>query len=146
MNNTPIEKIHLKCIVTGEVIYYKGWDYISKRIEKAGSLELLHKNFMSRKGAKLAKLSNGNSAILTVKTMDTSGSPKKPRQTKQQSVDSFVEPKTKKAKGSIQMFGYEARLVDGKYILSKDGEEYTQFTANPNNVWAVVDTQSVITI
>ena len=96
MKNTPIEKIYLKCTVTGEVIYYKGWDYISKRIEKAGSLELLHKNFMSRKGAKLSKLSNGNSAILTAKTMDTSGFDeiftKKPRQTKQESVDSFAMP------------------------------------------------------
>lgn len=141
MNNTPIEKIHLKCIVTGEVIYYKGWDYISKRIEKAGSLELLHKNFMSRKGAKLAKLSNGNSAILTVKTMDTSGAVKKRRKTKQESVDSFVMPGSKKAKGSIQMFGYEARLVDGKYILSKDGVEYTQFSENSNKNKAVVDSQ-----
>jgi hypothetical protein len=67
-----------------------------------------------------------------VKSTDTAAAPKQPRKTKQQSVDSFVEPK--KAKGSIQMYGYEARLVDGKYILSKDGEEYTQFTANPNNV------------
>jgi hypothetical protein len=144
MNNTPIEKIYLKCIVTGEVIYYKGWDYISKRIEKAGSLELLHKNFMSRKGAKLAKLaklSNGNSAILTVKTMDTPGTVKKPRKTKQESVDSFVMPGSKKAKGSIQMFGYEARLVDGKYILSKDGVEYTQFPENSNKNKAVVDSQ-----
>jgi len=145
MKNTPIEKIYLKCTVTGEVIYYKGWDYISKRIEKAGSLELLHKNFMSRKGAKLSKLSNGNSAILTAKTMDTSGFDeiftKKPRQTKQESVDSFAMPGSKKAKGSIQMFGYEARLVDGKYILSKDGVEYTQFSENSNKNKAVVDSQ-----
>ena len=132
MKNTPIEKIYLKCTVTGEVVYYKGWDYISKRIEKAGSLELLHQNFMSRKGAKLAKLSNGNSAILTVKTMDTSGSPKKPRQTKQQSVDSFVEPK--KLKGTVQKHRYEARIQDGKYILSKDGVEYSNFPENPNKV------------
>lgn len=143
MNNTPIEKITLKCVVTGELVTYRGWDYISKRIQKAGSLDALQKTFTSRKGAKLSK---GNSSILMVKSMDTSATPKKPRKTKQQSVDSFVEPKTKKAKGSIQMFGYEARLVDGKYILSKDGEEYTQFTANPNNVWAIVDYQSVITI
>ena len=136
MNNTPIEKIHLKCIVTGEVIYYKGWDYISKRIEKAGSLELLHKNFMSRKGAKLAKLSNGNSAILMAKTMDTLGAVKKPRKTKQESVDSFVMPGSKKAKGS-----FEARLVDGKYILSKNGEEYTQFSENSNKNKSVVDGQ-----
>jgi hypothetical protein len=136
MNNTPIEKIHLKCIVTGEVIYYKGWDYISKRIEKAGSLELLHKNFMSRKGAKLAKLSNGNSAILMAKTMDTLGAVKKPRKTKQESVDSFVMPGSKKAKGS-----FEARLVDGKYILSKNGEEYTQFSENSNKNKSVVDSQ-----
>ena len=132
MKNTPIEKIHLKCIVTGEVIYYKGWDYISKRIEKAGSLELLHQNFMSRKGAKLAKLSKGNSAILMAKTMDTSGSPKKPRQTKQQSVDSFVEPK--KLKETVQKHRYEARIQDGKYILSKDGVEYSNFPENPNKV------------
>jgi len=141
MNNTPIEKIYLKCTVTGEVIYYKGWDYISKRIEKAGSLELLHQNFMSRKGAKLAKLSNGNSAILMAKTMDTLGAVKKLPKTKQESVDSFVMPGSKKAKGSIQMFGYEARLVDGKYILSKNGEEYTQFSENSNKNKSVVDSQ-----
>ena len=138
MNNTPIEKITLKCVVTGELVTYRGWDYISKRIQKAGSLDALQKTFTSRKGA---KLSNGNSSILMVKSMDTSAAPKQPRKTKQQSVDSFAMPKTKKAKGSIQMFGYEARLVDGKYILSKDGVEYTQFSENSNKNKAVVDSQ-----
>jgi hypothetical protein len=133
MNNTPIEKITLKCVVTGELVTYRGWDYISKRIQKAGSLDALQKTFTSRKGA---KLSNGNSAILMAKTMDTLGAVKKPRKTKQESVDSFVMPGSKKAKGS-----FEARLVDGKYILSKNGEEYTQFSENSNKNKSVVDSQ-----
>jgi hypothetical protein len=128
MNNTPIEKITLKCVVTGELVTYRGWDYISKRIQKAGSLDALQKTFTSRKGSKLSK---GNSSMQLVRTMDTSATSKKPRKTKQQSVESFNMPnvpmKPKKA-------NYEARYEDGKYILSKDGEEYTQFVANPNKV------------
>ena len=125
MNNTPIEKITLKCVVTGELVTYRGWDYISKRIQKAGSLDALQKTFTSRKGSKLSK---GNSSMQLVRTMDASATPKKPRKTKQQSVESFNMPNAPKKAN------YEARYKDGKYILSKDGEEYTQFVANPNKV------------
>ena len=110
MNNTPIEKITLKCIVTGELITYRGWDYISNRIQKAGSLDILKKTFTSRKGKQTK-----------VKEVDT---PVKVKQTKEQSVASFNAPKAPKD-------NYQARLVDGKYLLSKNGEEYAQIVTKP---------------
>ena len=111
MNNTQINKLTLKCTVTGELVTYRGWDYISKRIEKAGSLELLEKNFRSKKGKRAA-------------SAGTATEPVKVKQTKEQSVASFNMPKN----GSIS---YQARLVDGKYILSKNGEEYAQIVTKP---------------
>ena len=51
--------------------------------------------------------------------------------TKKQPVESFNVPKFKKAKSAIPSCGYEARLVDGKYILCKDGVEHAQIVAKP---------------
>ena len=120
MNNTPIEKITLKCIVTGELVTYRGWDYISKRIQKAGSLDILKKTFTSRKG-KQTKVEEVDTACVT---------PVKVKQTKQQSVESFNLPKGDLAPKTPQD-NYQARLVDGKYLLSKNGEEYAQIVTKP---------------
>ena len=120
MNNTPIEKITLKCIVTNELVTYRGWDYISKRIQQAGSLEMLEKTFMSRKGKQAKKKEAGTARVATVKV----------KQTKEQSVASFNLPKGDLAP-KAQKANYEARLVDGKYLLSKNGEQYAQIVTKP---------------
>jgi len=52
-------------------------------------------------------------------------------QPKQQSVESFNVPKFKKDQSPIPPCGYEARLVDGKYLLSKGGKEHAQIVAKP---------------
>ena len=117
MNNTQINKLTLKCTVTGELVTYRGWDYISKRIEKAGSLELLEKNFKSKKGKRVG---SANASV----------NPVKAKQTKEQSVASFNKPKGESSSESPAA-NYEARLVDGKYILSKNGEEYAQIVTKP---------------
>lgn len=117
MNNTQINKLTLKCTVTGELVTYRGWDYISKRIEKAGSLELLEKTFRSKKGKRIGSAS-------------ASAKPVKVKQTKEQSVASFNKPKNESSSESPTT-SYEARLVDGKYILSKNGEEYAQIVTKP---------------
>jgi hypothetical protein len=80
MNNTQINKLTLKCTVTGELVTYRGWDYISKRIEKAGSLELLEKTFRSKKGKRVGSASASTEFV-------------KVKQTKEQSVASFNKPK-----------------------------------------------------
>ena len=117
MNNTQINKLTLKCTVTGELVTYRGWDYISKRIEKAGSLELLEKSFRSKKGKRI-----GSASALTKSV--------KVKQTKEQSVASFNKPKGESS-SEVSTTSYEARLVDGKYILSKNGEEYAQIVTKP---------------
>jgi hypothetical protein len=117
MNNTQINKLTLKCTVTGELVTYRGWDYISKRIEKAGSLELLEKTFMSKKGKRAA-------------SAGTATEPVKVKQTKEQSVASFNKPKGESSP-EAPAANYQARLVDGKYILSKNGEEYAQIVTKP---------------
>ena len=134
MNNTQFEKITLKCTVTGELVTYRGWDYISKRIEKAGSLEILEKTFVCRKGARLQmsagkfkarSLSNGNKAILPAMTVDTPVKPKKVKQTKEESVASFNKPKGY-VKPIVEQANFEARLCNGEYIFSKNGVEYAR--------------------
>lgn len=134
MNNTQLQKITLKCTVTGELVTYRGWDYISKRIEKAGSLEILEKTFVCRKGARLQmyagkfkarSLSNGNKAILPAMTADTPVKPKKVKQTKEESVASFNKPKGY-VKPIVEQANFEARLSNGEYIFSKNGVEYAR--------------------
>ena len=120
MTNTQIEKITLKCIVTNELITFRGWDYISKRIQQAGSLEILQNTFMSRKGKQAKKKEFGAASPTPVKV----------KQTKEQSVASFNVPKGDIAPKS-QKANYEARLVDGKYLLSKNGEQYAQIVTKP---------------
>jgi hypothetical protein len=117
MNNTPIKKLTLKCTVTGELVTYRGWDYISMRIERAGSLELLEKTFRSKKGKRIGSAS-------------ASTKPVKAKQTKEQSVASFNKPKGESSPAALTT-SYEACLVDGKYILSKNGEEYAQIVTKP---------------
>ena len=123
MNNTQLQKITLKCTVTGELVTYRGWDYISKRIEKAGSLEILEKTFVCRKGAR--SLSNGNKAILPAMTADTPVKPKKLKQTKEESAASFGKPKGY-VKPIVEQANFEARLSNGEYIFSKNGVEYAR--------------------
>lgn len=133
MNNTPIERIFLKCIMTGEVIKYVGWDYISKRIEKAGSLELLHSTFMSRKGKRMLNSTKSTAKVATVTASAKPDSPvKKVKQTKEQSVESFNVPSGDRVTRNAQVSkdSFEASLVDGKYILAKNGKKYGEFAAN----------------
>jgi hypothetical protein len=54
----------------------------------------------------------------------------KAKQTKEQSVASFSMPKGEFSPAPLTT-SYEARLVDGKYILSKNGEEYAQIVTKP---------------
>lgn len=50
-----MNKLTLKCIVTGKEVTYTSAEYIAKRIEKAGSLEKLIATYVCRDAGKAAK-------------------------------------------------------------------------------------------
>jgi Flp pilus assembly secretin CpaC len=50
-----MNKLTLKCIVTGKEVTYTSAEYIAKRIERAGSLEKLIASYVSRDAGKASK-------------------------------------------------------------------------------------------